>query len=261
MDFIHTRDGAIDCSTGEIVLYTYSKPDYIKEVIVTRHFYEARDVEELHEIVKRYGERRYSNVVYNLNKERLCKWYLPILNLCSKVGYFNVGFYDRDYLCSVFDVTESNLNKLLNKIVKMGIFKYTGKGLAGQVRIIWNPMSVWKGWENSKTRVVCIQEWYKNSYRYVDDDSECAVERSETPLVFDDPIITKSPPDPYVSPYYNVENKDRFRLLMDVSDAEFELILLNIKRDKTGKVIPVLHRKVTPTKAILLKEDFMACVS
>ncbi len=258
---VHTEYGAVDDSTGELFFYEKIKPEYetltYEQVEQSRHFYESRDVEELFDIVKRYGERRYSNVVYNLNRERLGKLYLPILSLCSKVDYFNVGFHDRSFLCSVFEVSDKNLNKTLNKIAGMGLFRYSGKGLSKkqQIRIIWNPLSVWKGWENSTTKVMCIQEWYKGLFGSMDVD--VSVSPNVKPLVFEEPVITKSPPDPYVSPFYSVDGKERFKLLMDVSDAEFELIWLNVKRDAFGNVIPIQYRGEYPSKCILLKEDFL----
>jgi hypothetical protein len=229
--YIHQATECINQNTGELFYYQITKASYTTEVSKSRHFYEARDVEELQEIVGRYGEKRYSNVTYSLNKDKLGKWYIPILTVCSKTDYFNVGFYDRVYLCDVFKVSDSNLNKTLNKFVKMGLLKYTGKGLTfstskPQIRIIWNPISVWKGWEHSVTKIVCIQEWYKGLFDYKDiPEVECDSDVVYIPKVFEDiPVIS---PDPYVSPYFNYESKVVFRYLMDIPDAEFELLMLS----------------------------------
>ncbi len=229
----HLEDFCINESTGELFLYEKVLLQYQTEKVVTRHFYESRDVEELFETVTRYGEKRYSNVSYFLSKERLGKWYVPILTLCAKVDYFNVGFYDRDFLCSVFRVSDRNLNKTLNKFVSISLMKYTGKGLTRQqIRIIWNPLNIWKGWEHSNTKITCIQDWYKSSYELVDESNTLCVDTTSTALpsgcISWDENLSVVSPDPYVSPYYNYSNKSRFRELMEISDADFELRLLSI---------------------------------
>lgn len=230
-NYLHIEYGRVDKNTGELEFYITTPKIQDKPIEQERHYYKSRDREELHDIVKRYKEKRYSNVSYYLDKDVLGKWYIPILTLCSKVDYFNVGFYDREYLCKIFDVKDSNLNKTLNKFQSTGLLRYTGKGLTNnyQIRIIWNPINVWKGWEDSLTKSVAIQEWYKEYFKLRDRES-VSVECSEEyiPVEYPDISIPYSP-DPYVSPYYHFEKKDRFRYLMDITDAEFELYLLNVE--------------------------------
>lgn len=227
--YLHIENGRVDKATGELEFYIAVPKIEDKPIEQERHYYKSRDKEELHDIVKRYKEKRYSNVSYYLDRDGLGKWYIPILTLCSKVDYFNIGFYDREYLCKIFDVKDSNLNKTLNKFQSSGLLRYTGKGLTNtsQIRIIWNPINVWKGWEDSLTKSVAIQEWYKGYFGAVDNVSvECSEEY--IPVEYPDISIPYSP-DPYVSPYYHSEKKDKFRYLMDITDAEFELYLLNVE--------------------------------
>lgn len=226
--YIHIEDGRVDNETGEFQFYVHTPIKESNNIPTERHYYKARDKEELLDIVKRYGEKRYSDVVYFLNKDVLGKWYIPILTLCSKVDYFNVGFYDREYLCKIFSVKDGNLNKTLNKFQSTELLRYTGKGLTStrQIRIIWNPLNVWKGWEDSLTKALAIQGWYTEYFNSVDSDSvsvECPKEY--TPREY--PNIDIASPDPYVSPYFSLGNKDTFKYLMGMSDAEFELYLLN----------------------------------
>lgn len=230
-NYIHIEDGRVDRDTGELLFYSSAPLPVQVTDVQERHYYQSRDKEELFDIVKRYKEKRYSNVSYYLDKDGLGKWYIPILTLCSKVDYFNVGFYDRVYLCRIFDIADSNLNRVLNKFQSTGLMKYASKGLtnSSQIRIIWNPINVWKGWEDSLTKSVAIQEWYKEYFKLRDMES-VSVECSEEyiPVEYPDISIPYSP-DPYVSPYYHFEKKDRFRYLMDITDAEFELYLLNVE--------------------------------
>jgi hypothetical protein len=227
---VHTEDGAIDELTGELLFYESVKSTHADICANPRHYYEARDIDELLDIVSRYGEKRYSNVVYYLDKVLLDKWYIPILTLCSKVVYFNVGFYDREYLCSLFKVTDSNLNKTLNKFVKIGLFRYSGKGLTKpqSVRITWNPINVWKGWEDSRTKSVAIQDWYKGYFGGVETKNVPVFCDPNTKRLEDVVYENRISPDPYVSPYFHAYEKDRFKKLMNLTDAEFELFLLNI---------------------------------
>ena len=120
-NYLHIEYGRVDKNTGELEFYITTPKIQDKHIEQERHYYKSRDREELHDIVKRYKEKRYSNVSYYLDKDGLGKWYIPILTLCSKVDYFNVGFYDREYLCKIFDVKDSNLNKTLNKFQSTGL--------------------------------------------------------------------------------------------------------------------------------------------
>ena len=225
----HTEDYAIDEASGEIFVYTktpYAPVDI--STIQNRHYTQARDVSELIDLVKQYKEKRYGEVSYFLDKQHLGKWYIPVLKMCSKVVYFNVGFYERKDIADILMVKESSVNKTLNKLVDMKLLTYTGKGLSStnQIRVVWNPFSVWKGWLDSPTRTVAIQSWYKR-YFVVDNVVDSSPLPSRTVFVDDAPVVYS--PDPYVSKWFNMMSKDIFNDLMNLSDVEFELFLLGSK--------------------------------
>lgn len=240
--YIHTGDDvsqyAVDESTGEMLLYQTKKVDIctapVQDIsLVSRHYTAARDEQELFDIVSRYKEKRYSEVTYFLNKQSLGKWYIPVLKLCSTVSYFNVGFYDRKEVADILGVQLSSLNKTLNKLVSISLLSYSGKGLSvqSQIRIVWNPFSVWKGWLGSNTRTIAIQDWYKSYFKVesvcTTNNNNC-LEKENTPLrvnMFVDSNILPSP-DPYVSGWFNLLPKDKFTEIMSLSDADFELYLL-----------------------------------
>lgn len=229
--YIHNEDYVINELTGEVLRYeTRSYQPDTSTLNNDRHYTLARDVEELNDIVKHYKEKRYGDVSYFLDKERLGKWYIPVLKLCSKISYFNVGFYDRKDVADIFGIKETSINKTLNKLVDIKLLTYTGKGLSKgcQIRITWNPLSVWKGWSDSPTRSVAIQSWYKGYFNPALPNSDLYISTPSTPplsLQEDKPIAS---PDPYVSKWFNMMPKDRFDYLMSLSDVEFELYLLEI---------------------------------
>lgn len=228
--YIHNKDGRFNEVTGEFLFYENTPYRVLEIAVDNRHFYEARDREELFDIVKRYKEKRYSEVNYLLDRNSLGKWYVPILTLCSKVDYFNVGFHNREDMCKIFGVSDGNLNKTLNRFQKINLLKYTGKGLtrSHQIRVIWNPQNVWKGFDNSIIKMICIQDWYKGYFGCVDSEStHVSTDTKDSVIEYID-VPPKHSPDPYVSPFYKFDNKDRFNQLMDISDAEFELLLLGI---------------------------------
>lgn len=226
-DWRHIDSTIVDISTGDI-LYWYSIVPYVypDSELVVRHYSQARDEEELFQLVKQYGEKRYSELIYLLNRDRLGVNYYPVLKMCSAISYYNIGFYSRNWLCETLKVKDSNLNRLLNKFVDMKLFTYSAEGLTkrGVLKFIWNPLSAWKGW-NGVTRIIAIQCWYKSK----------GVDFSLEDLSFnEDCLISYKPedvgyfhtPDPYVSPYFSGK-KDKFKEVMDLSDAEFELALLD----------------------------------
>lgn len=222
--YVHTEDYVVNEQSGEVLEYKTVPYQPDKSILINdRHYSLARDVEELNDIVKHYKEKRYGEVSYFLSKDKLGKWYVPALKLCSNISYFNVGFYDRKEIAEIFGIKESSINKTLNKLVDIKLLTYTGKGLSktNQIRVLWNPLSVWKGWIDSPTRSTAIQDWYKR-YFVVDsetDESECST------TIFTDPPLVASP-DPYVSKWFNMMSKDRFNDLMLLSDVDFELYLI-----------------------------------
>lgn len=238
--YIHTGDElsqyAVDESTGEMLFYQTNKLNVCTETVqdispMSRHYTVARDEQELFDIVNRYKEKRYSEVTYLLDKKSLGRWYIPVLKLCSKVNYFNVGFYDRKEVASILGVQLSSLNKTLNKLVSISLLTYSGKGLSvpSQIRIVWNPFSVWRGWLGSNTRTVAIQDWYKSYFKIDTVCSTDCVDKGSTQLnsttIKELEYIPPSP-DPYVSGWFNLLPKDRFDNLMALSDADFELYLI-----------------------------------
>lgn len=223
----HLNEWVFDCNTGEVLWYYEVIPYQPKPIsICTRHFYNSRDMEELNEIVKKYNEKRFSEVTYNLNRQSLGKFYVPILTLCSRVNYYNVGFYTRDDISEVFNVKVSSINKLLNKFVDINLMKYTGVGLSNSniIRIVWNPLNIWKG-SYGTTRNVSIEDWYKGLYGVETLDDYSANIESVLDIRLDD-IWCRSSPDPYVTPFFNTDSKSNLEELMRLSDAEFELTLL-----------------------------------
>lgn len=221
----HIDSNVVDITTGEIV-FCYEVTNYTPTNydICNRHYYKARDVEELNELVKKYNEKRYGEVTYHLDRKSLSKLYIPILTLCSKVHYYNVGFYTREEISKTFGIKESSINKFLNKLVSINLLKYTGIGLSSKntIKIIWNPINVWKGYFGT-TRTVAIEEWYRGIYGVeplLDEFKESTIVDILSPVYVD-----KISPDPYVSPYFKDEYNN-FRYIMDLSDAEFELQLL-----------------------------------
>lgn len=221
----HMDNSVVDILTGEIVFYyeviKYVPPNYD---ICTRHYYKSRDVEELNELVKKYNEKRYGEVTYHLDRKSLSKLYVPILTLCSKVHYYNVGFYTRDEISNTFGIKESSINKFLNKLVDINLLKYTGVGLTNRntIKIIWNPINVWKGYFGT-TRTVAIEDWYKGIYGvepWLDEYKQSTIVDEIFPVYVD-----KISPDPYVSPYFKDEYNN-FKYIMELTDAEFELQLL-----------------------------------
>ena len=232
-EYLHHIDNCVvDISTGEVV-YTYEVRSYIPQNydICTRHYYNSRDVEELNELVKKYDEKRYSEVTYHLNKESLGRWYIPVLKLCAKVHYYNIGFYSRETISEIFGVQPSSINKLLNKLVNINLLEYTGIGLTNKnvIKIIWNPMNVWKGYFGT-TRTVAIEDWYKGIYGvepWLEEYKQSTLVDNIIPVYGN--VIS---PDPYVSPYFKDEYNNNFKSIMELSDAEFELQLLATLMEK-----------------------------
>ncbi len=224
----HLNEWVFDCNTGE-VLWCYEMIPYQPKPIsiCTRHFYNSRDMEELNEIVKKYNEKRFSEVTYNLNRQSLGKSYVPILTLCSRVNYYNVGFYTRDDISEVFNVKVSSINKLLNKFVDINLMKYTGVGLSNNnvIRIVWNPLNIWKG-SYGTTRNVSIEDWYKGMY-LVEPVIDCAEDIKAGLVLEIEEEWDMSSPDPYVSPFFHTEGKSNFEKLISLTDVEFELRLLS----------------------------------
>ena len=228
----HLKEWVFDCNTGE-VLWCYEVVPYQPKLIniCTRHFYNSRDMEELNEIVKKYNEKRFSEVTYNLDKKSLGKFYVPILTLCSRLNYYNVGFYTRDEISEVFKVKVSSINKLLNKFVDINLMRYTGIGLSNSnmIRIIWNPLNIWKGYYGT-TRNVSIEEWYKGLYG-VDVVEDCAEDIKSGLVVELDDSWDMCSPDPYISPFFHTDSKSNFEKLMKLTDVDFELRLLSCARN------------------------------
>ncbi len=233
-NFKHEDDTVIDRDTGE-VMYWYIRIPYIYPVYskIERHYTLARDESELYELVQQYGEKRYGEVSYHLNKQGLGKWYTTILKLCVGINYYNVGFYSRDSLCTLFNVSPTNLNRTLNKFTAMNLFYYCCDNLTNKstIKIVWNPLSVWKGWKG-KTRIVAIQEWYKVTGCTFDVDDLLDTKQSRQIDVSD--LWCSFSPDPYVSPYYSGD-KSNYENLMRLSDVEFELLLLELDQPNKRK--------------------------
>lgn len=227
---LHNEDWCFSEETGEVFLYEKVGYKQTEENTTPLHYTLSRDEPELFDCVRRHNERRFGDVFYSLEKEKLGKWYIPVLKLCARVSYFNVGFYSRSDISSTLGVKESSLNKTLNKLSAIGLLTYTGKGLTSQqqVKVIWNPLNVWKGWINSPTRTIAIQDWYKGYFKGVSSEDisvESEGDISTLEVVEDINVIS---PDPYVSNHFNLMSKDRFGYLMSLSDADFELYLLGI---------------------------------
>ena len=224
--FLHETDYCFNQLTGEIFHYSRTPMrDLGKDTEVYIHYTKSRDEQELIDKVKQYKERRYNELSYHFNKDRLGKWYIPLLKLCSKITYFNIGFYCRNEVALILGVNLTSLNKTLNKFVKCGLLKYTGKGLTltNQIRIEWSPLSAWKGWLDSPTRGNAIQSWYKGYFKIEDIPVEDKPVDAVKEFIDIGSIVS---PDPYVCNHFNLLPKDRFRKLISLSDAEFELYLV-----------------------------------
>lgn len=221
--------------TGEVFHYDHTTYKQDTTPIQDKHYTESRSVEELFDCVKRYGERRTSEVKYNLDKTWLKDRYFPVLSLCSLISYFNVGFYSRQMLCSKFGVKDSSLNKYLNKLVDVGLFEYSGKNLVDKhsVRIVWNPTLVWKGW-NDVTRMVAIEKWYSGK-KIRDKHISIDVRQYINPVIKEGKFEyvgdkVSCSPDVYVQSRYKDPDKsvDKVKWLLSLNDIDFELLLNGI---------------------------------
>lgn len=245
--YVHQDTFCFDKQTGEIFHYEVGKYKQDTTPIFSRHYTDSRSVEELNECVKRYNERKTTEIKYNLDKDWLKDRYFVVLHLCSMITYFNVGFYSREMLCSNIGVEDSNLNRYLNKLVSIGLFQYSGKNLEDKhlVRIVWNPTLVWKGW-NDVTRMVAIEKWYsrKNIRKYhlsvdINQYTSPLIRQGEYDYVGDK---VSGNPDVYVQGRYVDMDKqeDKVGRLLSMNDIDFELYLL----DMPSKISPIPIKEI-----------------
>lgn len=222
----HEEYFCVNTQTGELLLYE-SIP-YKRDIsgIICKHFTLASDEEELFEIVKRYGEKRLSDICYNLDRDILGDRYLKVLTMCSLISYFNIGFYKRDELASLLEIKVSSLNKALNKMVDLGLFVYSSKRCKqGYIRLVWNPILVWKGW-NTTTRVMEVERWLNSSK--LSSISNTSMVLSSDDVSIPEPIYRLEDENYLLDPYVRELYPDTSRIeLLDISDIEFELYLLN----------------------------------
>lgn len=78
------------------------------------------------------------------------------LSLTKKVKVHNVLFISREELCSMFESSNSNLNRKLNSLEKRNLIKYTTKNLTvpKTIKVLLNPSHFWYGCNSSR-----LNEW------------------------------------------------------------------------------------------------------